>query len=399
HRWPHFLPDGEHVLFTVNDHSGDWDKAKIVITSLKTPRRQTLIEGDCARYAAGFLLFARFGTLFAVRLDLDHLKVSGQALPVVTNLNYFPWNGTAQYAVAAHGPLFYVTPDRSLSQSQLVWLSRTGTITPISDLRRNYEEAHLSPDDRTLLVGARDVHNDLWSYDFTRQSWTRLTSGGDNNNSLWLPDGKRIIFSSSRNGPVNLFTMSTDGNGPPTQLTRSDKYWLYAYSSTPDGRLLTIDQQNLDTGLDIMIANREDGRLEPFQVTPFDEGHALFSPNGKWIAYQSNESGRQEVYVRPFHGPGKWIISVGGGTSPFWRRDGHELFYADGDKFYAVDISTTSTLRAGKPHLVFGLPFVSVCDVSADGQRFVAVKSEKPLPIREINVVLGWPQLLAADRR
>src|SRR6266702_4985980 len=187
-----------------------------------------------------------------------------------------------------------------------------GTITPISEMRKNYGGAHLSTDGKTLVVGARDLHDDLWSYDLDRQSWVRLTSGGDNNNGLWSPDGKQIIFSSSRNGPVNLFTMSSDGNGPPTQLTRSDKYWLYAYSSTPDGRFLVIDQQNRNTGVDIMIANRQDGSLEPFQVTPAYEGNARFSPDGQWIAYQSTESGRQEVYVRPFHGPGKWIISVGG---------------------------------------------------------------------------------------
>src|SRR5437867_2014292 len=393
HRWPQFLPDGEHVLFTVNDYSGDWDRAKILLVSLKTGERRIVVDGDCPRYAEGFLLFARFGTLFAAPFDLSALKLVGQPVPVVTDLDYLPFNGIARYAVAASGPLFYVTPDRSSSQNQLVWVSRTGTITPISDIRRDYEEARLSPDNKTLVVDVTDVHDDLWTYDFDRQSWARLTSGGDNNSPLWSPDGKQIIFSSSRNGPVNLFTMSADGNGLPSQLTKSQNYWLYTYSSTPDGRFLTIDRQTPDAGLDIMIANRDDGLLEPFQATSSDEGAAVFSPDVKWCAYQANESGRWEVYVRPFHGPGKWIISVGGGRAPLWRRDGRELFYRNGDKFYAVDVQTKSDFHAGKPHQLFDLPFVEVQDVSADGRRFVAVKGEKPLPICEINVVLGWTKL------
>ena len=397
HRWPHFLPDGDHVLFTFNDYSGDWDRAKIASVSLTSGERRTIVNGDYPRYSAGFLLFARFGTLFALRFDPHKLMVEGKPVAVVNDMRYLAFNGTAQYAVSAHARLFYIPSNPSRSERQLVWVGRTGNIEPMSEVRKNYREARLSPDGKTLLVGATELHDDLWSYDFDRQSWTRLTSGGDNSEGVWLPDGKQIIFSSNRNGPVSLFTMPADGSAPAKVLAKSEKYWMYAYSSTPDGQHFTVEEQRPDTGTDILIGTMETGRMERFQASPFDESDPLFSPDGKWIAYQSNESGRDEVYVRRFHGPGKWVISVGGGESPFWRRDGRELFYSQGSKFYAVGVDATSSFHAGKPRLLFDLPSVQPTDVSAEGQRFVGIKSPNALPVWQINVVLNWPELIQTE--
>jgi Tol biopolymer transport system component len=224
-------------------------------------------------------------------------------------------------------------------------------------------------------------------------------AGAINQNPAWTPDGKRIAFYSNKEGPTNLFWQLADGSGGLEGLT-TGPYGKIPKSWSPDGQLLAFHENNPVTQKDIWILRLSDRKAEPFLRTPFLEGAPTFSPDGHWLAYVSNESGRPEIYVLPYPGPGgKWQVSTESGTEPAWNRNGRELFYRSGKKMMAVDVTTQPSFSAGKPRVLFeGEYFVSqfplmgtAYDVSPDGQRFLMVKeTERATSVTQINVVLNW---------
>jgi Tol biopolymer transport system component len=216
----------------------------------------------------------------------------------------------------------------------------------------------------------------------------------------WSPDGKRIAFYSGKEGPTNLFWQLADGSGGLERLNTSE-YTQAPNSWSPDGQLLAYIEINPKTGYDIWVLRLSDRKTQPFVRTPFNEGAPRFSPDGRWLAYMSDESGRREIYVQPYPGPGgKWQISTGGGTEPVWNRNGRGLFYRSGDKMMAVDIATQPGFAAGKPRMLFEGPYVPIplpntfpnYDVSPDGQRFLMLKPSEQAQTAptQINVVLNW---------
>jgi Tol biopolymer transport system component len=237
----------------------------------------------------------------------------------------------------------------------------------------------------------------VWTYDIPRKTLTRLTFEGRNNAPTWTPDGKRVAFESDRaEGPGSLFWKSADGSGMADQLTTSQQRQV-PQSWSPDGKLLAFSEVHPTSNGDIWVLPLE-GEREPqlFLQTPFNETLPVFSPDGHWLAYRSNESGRNEVYVQPYPGPGgKWQISTEGGTEPLWARNGGELFYLNGEQMMAVDITTQPGFSAGTPHLLFegqyhlqaGTAPASYA-VTADGQQFIMIKAAAQA--RQINVVLNW---------
>jgi eukaryotic-like serine/threonine-protein kinase len=218
---------------------------------------------------------------------------------------------------------------------------------------------------------------------------------------IWTPDGKRLTFRSMVSSSLNLHWMPADGSGTAERLTTSENQQSPG-SWSPDGHVLAFSEQDSTTGWDIWALKLEgDRRPHPFLQTPFNEGGPIFSPDGGWLAYQSDESGRLEIYVRSFPGPGgKWPISTEGGTEPVWARNGRELFYRNGDKLMAAAVETKPTFVAAKPKLLFeahyetGLyPSFPSYDVSPDGQRFLMIKpSEQESAATQINVVLNWSE-------
>jgi eukaryotic-like serine/threonine-protein kinase len=248
-------------------------------------------------------------------------------------------------------------------------------------------------------VGILDQESQTWLYDPSRETLTRFTFEGSGNiNPVWTPDGKRIAFQSNKEGPFNLFWQLADGSGGLERLTTS-KYLHAPHSWSPDGQLLTFIEINPATGIDIWVLRLGDRKPQPFLRTRFNEAAARFSPDGHWLAYISDESGRFEIYVQPYPGPGgKWQISTEGGTEPVWNRNGQELFYRSGDKMMAVDIATEPGFAAGTPRMLFEgryelAPFpIANYDVSPDGERFLMLKpseSAETAPT-QINVVLNW---------
>jgi serine/threonine-protein kinase len=268
---------------------------------------------------------------------------------------------------------------------------------------RTYEfpAPRFSPDGQRLAV---ETDNQVWLYDFARETFARFTFEGKQNlYPVWTPDGKRIAFNSNREGSPNLFWQRADGSGGLERLTSSElPQWPLSFS--PDGQLLAFAEVDPSGSYDIWVLHVADRKAEPFLKTSFIESAPQFSPDGHWLAYISNESGRYEVYVQPYPGPGgKYLISTEGGTEPMWNPKGGELFYRDGDKMMAVEIATQPTFSAGKPKVLFERDYmptngtIPFYGVTSDGQRFVMVKdNDQSAPITQINVVLNWFEELKA---
>jgi eukaryotic-like serine/threonine-protein kinase len=396
HLWPEFLPGGKALLFVALTNVNN---AQIAVQSVGTGERRNLVQGATQpRYApSGHLVYAQGGSLMAAPFDTQRLAVTGAAVPVVEGVLQFTTGGAAQYSFSATGSLVYVQGSGQGAQSKLVWVNRNGVEQPLAAPAHDYVAPRISPDGRRVAVGIRQQDSQVWLYDLSRETLTRLTFEGNANNPVWTPDGKRIAFDTSKEGPVNIFWQLADGSGGLERLTSSE-YLQAPHSWSPDGQLLAFITASPTTGVDIWVLRLSDRKTQSFLRTPFTEGGPRFSPDGRWLAYVSDESGRFEIYVQPYPGPGgKWQISTEGGTEPVWNPNGGELFYRSGERMMAVAIATQPSFTAGKPRMLFKGQYVPTVttppnyDVSPDGQRFLMLKSsEEEQKATQIVVVQNW---------
>jgi len=392
-RWPSFLPGGEWLISTSSDFSGDYDSAKLTVHSLKTGRTDVVIDGGTyGRYVApGTLLYFHAKAIFAAPFDAHSMRVTGTPTPIVSDVDYHLTSGLAHFAVASDGSLFYLPRVTSESDRELVWVDRDGAVSAIPSPRRAYDDPRLSPDGARFLVTIGPAsRSDIWMYDIGRNSWNRVTTEASNSSAIWSPDGKQIAFASNRNGKYDLFLQPADGSGRPTQVTVG-RTWDFPSSWSPDGKHIAVVEQFKTALPDIFVVAPE-RRATPVSLiaTPFDEVNAVFSPDGHWIAYQSDESGRDEIYVQSYPVTGRrWVVSTTGGANPMWRADGSELFYRSGSKMMSVSTKLTPEFTAGKPETLFKGEFSDSFDVTLDGRRFLMVRVPKPTPRTEIKVVLG----------
>jgi eukaryotic-like serine/threonine-protein kinase len=392
-RWPSLLPPGDSLLFTESDFSGDYENAKLVVQSLKTGKRKVVLNGATyGRYAKGHLFYLHSQTLFAVPFDVRNTRVTGPAVPVVSDVDSYYSSGLAHFAVSSDGSIFYIPRDSAASERQLLSLNRAGVATPITTSQRAYDQPRLSPDGKRLLVTIGPApKSDLWLYDIEGDTWTRLTTEARNESGVWSPDGNQIAFASTKSGGFDLYTMPSDGSAPPTRIT-ARRSWDFPTSWSSDGKIAVVEQYRA-TFDDIFVVTPQPGaEPTPFLNTAFDEHDPAFSPDGHWIAYRSNESGRDEIYVQSYPRPGrKHLVSTSGGTHPAWRKDGSELFYRSGDKMMVVAVRLRPDFAAGKPHMLFEGEFEDEYDVSAGGEKFIMIKRPPQPPRAEINVILGFP--------
>jgi serine/threonine-protein kinase len=401
HRWPEFLPGGKALLFDAMTSTFNWTRAQLAVESVGTGERQNLVQGGWQpRYASsGHLIYAQRGSLMAAPFDLQRLALTGTAVPVVEGVRQSTTTGAVQYSFSATGSLAYVPGTVQSAQLKLVWVTRNGAEQPVAAPARGYVFPRLSPDGRRIAVGIIDQETQVWLYDLSRETLTRFTFEGNVNlSALWTPDGRRIAFQSDKEGPQNVYWQRADNSGGLERLTTSD-YTSVPSSCSPDGQLLAFVQIDPATGFDIWVLRLTDRKAQPFLRTPYNETSPRFSPDGRWLAYISNESGRYEVYVQPYPGPGgKWQISTEGGSEPTWNPNGRELFYRSGDKMMAVDIAMHPGLTVGKPRALFAGWYeatpatFSNYDVTPDGQRFLMLKpadTGESAPT-QINVVLNW---------
>jgi Tol biopolymer transport system component len=410
HQHPHFLPDGRHFLYLALNSQPE--NTAVYAASLDAPKAQKRIlnVASQAMYSApGYLLFVREGTLLAQRFDAGRLEVSGEPVPVAEQVVSATLVGAKVFSVSANGVLAFRTG--GAGASRLAWFDRAGK--PIGPLGPPgvYATPKLSPDQKRLAVERVDPQTatpDLWLFDLVRTSSSRFTFDRESEAfPVWSPDGTRVAFASSREGPLNIYQKSSGGGAEEPLLKAGENNYPTDWS--PDGRFLLYATMKGDLWVLPLFGDR---KPFPFSQTPFSKNWARFSPDGRWVAYQSNASGQNEVYVQPFRegtGAGSaatFQVSTNGGTDPQWRRDGKELFYMAPDRtLMAVDVKLGSTFEAGSPKplfqtqavvtpLVFTVSTPSSYTVSADGRRFLVntlAEETAPTPIR---VVLNWPAAL-----
>jgi serine/threonine-protein kinase len=395
HRWPQALPGGKAVLFTASAAGSNYEEAHFVVQSLASGARKIVHRGGFhARYLnSGHLVYVHEGTLFVAPFDLDRLEMTGAPAPALENVSAYRFRGAAQYALSDNGTLVYV-PGGTVGGRSIDWMDRAGKREPLRSARGLYSHPQFSPDGRRLAVTILDRYLDVWVYDWERDTMSRLTFAPENDESpRWTPDGLRIAFGSWRDSTKssNLYWKRADGTGDVERLTESE-FPQRPGSWHPNGKFLAFTETKAGGGdvLILPIEGDESSGLKPGQPTafldePFSEVHPSFSPDGRFLAYASYESGRFDVFVQSFPGPGgKWLISTDGGTWPTWSQNGEELFYrtADASRImvatYAVE---GETFRAEKPRLwsegrFTPTPGFRNFDLHPDGDRFAVLVAD-----------------------
>ena len=410
YRWPEILPGGKAVLFVIANAQdiGSFSESKIVAMRLDTREKKILpILGTYPRYSpSGHLLFERDGRVFAVAFDPHRLEVTGQPVPVLDGVKTSPNSGAADFAVSDTGSLVYLPENAYIHDGQIVWVDRKKQVKELAAPARHYGSPHISPDGQRIAVAipSGSSGSDVWVYEIPHGTLTRLTFDEHSSAPIWSPDGKRIAFATTRPTGPAILVKPADGSGAEETLVAGESLILVPTSWSSDGKFLAYWAVGSATGRDIWIAPLTGERKpQPFLQTKFNEMQARFSPDSRWIAYQSEESGRYEVYVQPFPGPGgKWQISTNGGTTPVWAQNGRELFYMSSGNFMSVSVTAQPTFSASTPRIVADYPpFLmgrlsnGVYDVSADGQRFLFVRANvENGPPDEVRVVLNWTEEL-----
>ena len=294
-------------------------------------------------------MFGRADTLWAVPFDVDRLELTGEPVPVLEGVS--SGGGAQRFGVAGDGSVVYISGQPGGTLRSLVWVDREGTAAPLIEELADYRYPRLSPDDTRVAVNIGGGAGDIWTCEIGRPACSRLTFEGGNL-PIWTPDGTRITFSAPA-GDEDLYWIAADGSGEAELLLERERR-QFPTSWSPDGQVLAFSETSvLGRGLDTLFLPR-DGEPEDLIVTSFDERSARFSPDGRWLAYYSTESGPRQVYGRPYPGPGgRQLVSIEGGDQPVWSRDGRELFFRNGDRLMVVDVEAGSTFSVGTPHVLF----------------------------------------------
>ena len=403
HLWPRPLPGGKVVLYSTASTRVGAIAAQRIDSGSRHDILQTPDAGAPDYVEPGYVVYRQAGNLMAAAFDIERNR-TGTPIAAVPDVLH--------YSVSAAGSLVYVSgKPPAARQARLVWVSREGTEQSVGAPPRLYNQPRLSPDGRRVAVDVFENGTQVWLYDLTREISSRFTFEGDNRHAVWAPDGKRLAFMSNRDGGRHIFWKRADGGGNEAPVPGGESIapdvLTIPYSWSRDGRLAFVtlapaapaELRVLTFGDD---ATTHSGGTPPmFTRTRAADGAPQLSPDSRWMAYASEESGRREIYVQAYPGPGgRWQISSDGGNEPLWSASGRELFYRSGDRMMAVDISTSGEFLAGKPRLLFEGSYVRSSagyaranyDVSPDGQRFLMLKSveRNTAPLTQIHVVLNW---------
>jgi Tol biopolymer transport system component len=408
HLWPYFLPDGRHFLYlaAIAQHAG----GEVYLASLdgKETKRFLLVADTNAVYAPpGYLLFVREGTLFGQRFDAAQLQLAGEPVHIAEQVQFNNWTHRGHFSVSDTGVLVYYSPAAGEQNAQLGWFDRAGKSLGLVGERAvsSYARASLSPNEKRVAFGLRDPREgfyNLWLLDLVRGTNSRFTSNPANDFvPIWSPDGSHIVWW-GREDPAGLYQKVTNGTGQDELLLKSDLSPVPTDWSA-DGRFIIYQQSGPKKKWDLWVLPL-DGERKPsvFLQTEFNETDARFSPDVKWLAYTSDLSGSNEVYVQDFPAAGgKWTISTKGGRLPRWRSNGKELFYISADeKLMAVAVKRSASFEAGAPKVLFDLAsvrrlrsdfiFFGDYNVTTDGQRFLLRISPDEAAPTQINVVVNW---------
>jgi len=410
HRWPHALPDGRRVLFTVQEAGTAFDDARIDVIDMETKQTRTIHRGGSfARYAAsGHVTYVHKGTLFALPVDPKTLEVIGPAFPTVENVVHDSRNGGARYDVSPQGHLLYTHGIFATATRVITWVNPDGSQTPILSKVEDYRNPRLSPDETRLSFSYSDSNGeeDIWVYDLERGTSTRLTfRDGMDRMAIWSNDGTRLYYAGSSGGfTPNIESILADGSGEPESDLEQGRARLPS-SISPDGRFL-LYKEEAGTGWDMWALDLETKQPSILIDTEFVSSNAEVSPDGDWTVYESNESGDWHVYVRRFpEGPGKWQISNIPAGNPTWSRDGRAVYFVSNSLLYTVDVEQNSgSIQFSVPRLVMDSPvgpagFLRNYDVSSSGRVLAAVSlatDENDVPIED-RLILNWFEELRSN--
>ena len=401
HWWPQILPDGDHVIFTA--YRTPFERATIEVLSIKTGQRKVLFTGGVFGFyvPSGHLLYAAGETIRAVPFDLKRLEVTGTALPVVDSVALNSTDGAAAFDVSENGTLAYLPTTSYVTDNELVLVDRRGKETRALPAIDRYDHPRLSPDGTHISVDIRTPSSagDVWVFPVGRAGGTRVTSeGGRDFGAEWTPDGRELIYS-SEHPTYDLYRRAADASRPPEPVL-TGRYDRYTGGASPDGRLFSFVLSAPNAGSELWIVPLT-GRATAtrYLANGFNLAHPTISPDGRWMAFDSDESGRVEVYVQSFPDPmrKRWKISPSYGSEPLWTRGGKELVYRKGDSVMAVSLEL-ETGRIGQPVALFAGPYQDnpgwtrprSYDVSRDGERFLLTRVPGDRPRPRIAVVLNW---------
>jgi serine/threonine-protein kinase len=404
HRWPQVLPGNNTVLFTIQTTTQiTYDDARIALLSLETGKWRTLFEGGSyARYVpSGHIVYAHAGTLMAVPFDLARLQVRGSPVPVQQGVvTTVATSGGAEYDVADTGLLAYVPGSTRPPERSLVWVDRQGVNKELPAPVNAYVTPRISPDGKMLAVQIFSAGSeDVWIYEFSRNTLMRLTfsGGGGSAAPLWTPDSRKVIYR-SRVPTLTFRAKPADGSGAEETLfgKELEDPGATPFTVSPDAKTLLFGRRNVTGAVGIYSISLDgSAKVQAFLQSTFNQSYPRFSPDGHWVVYTSNESGRDEIYVQPYPGPGgKWLISAEGGSYPLWARSGHEIFFRNDDKLMVIPVETQPAFKAGTSRMLFrGGNYVMLqnYDVAPDGQHFLMIKEkEAPASSKEVSIVLHW---------
>ena len=390
-RWIHFLPDGRRFLFykyhedqnNQGIYTGSLDSSQIRQVAPMPPTRAQYVKG-------GYLIYPRDGSLVAHSFDEKNLRFTGEPTVVVERLPFFDKTGWADFSASESGVLAYMT---EFPKTRLVWLDRTGREIGQIGAPGDYSQLRLSPDGQKAALRINDprtISSDLWIQDLARDTRTRFVSGAtDDSDPAWSPDGRRLTYFSCCEDDSTLHIKDSGDTGKG-QLPIKDQRFISPQDWSQDGRFIIYEKDQSELWV---LPLSGDGKPYAFVQSQSSDAGARFSPDGRWVAFVSEETGRQEVYVTRFDKPGeKWRISTDGGNLPRWRRDGRELFYLmTGGKVMAVQVKPGAEFVAGPPMPLFKAdPLSADYDVTADGQRFLFIASAPGTQLLPFAVVLNW---------
>ena len=397
HRWPQVLPGGKAMLLSTWTGPAR-DNRFVQVLRFDNGQRETIATGDSGRYSpSGHVLFSRLDALMAVPFDLDRLAAAGQAFKTADTARI--GSEGASFAVSNRGDLVNLPGDPHRMDIRIVWVDRTGHIEPVPVPVQDMANTILSPDGRRAAFNVHGPTNEIGIVEFERGVVTMLTTNTTGSQApVWSPDGRRIAYRGTRKGFRNVWVKSVDGTSEEQQLTRGEAVET-PLSWSPDGRnLLYYAATPTSNAWDLWVVSMAEGKAQPLVTAPLRQSAAQWSPDGHWIAYTSDESGRDEIFVLPFPLTGqRWRISTDGGIEPAWSHDGHELFYRGGGKIWAVDVRTSPGFGVGTPRALFTDSFVpgpnglTGYSISLDGKRFLFPEPVHPdPPITHIQMVVNW---------
>jgi serine/threonine-protein kinase len=406
HTWPSFLPGANAVVFVTARGGAAMATGQLAVVALDTRKVTRFgVAGSSPRFLpTGHLVYATGdGTLRAQAFDLKTLALTGNPVPVLEGLQV-KTTGAANYALSATGSLVSVSGNGLAEPRTLVWVDRAGKEALIAAPPRPYVYAWVSPDGTKASLDVRDEENDIWVWEFARQTLTRLTfDPGSDQYGIWTPNGRQVAFSGTREGASGVFLRSADGTGADQRVTDSGPA-QYPNGFTPDGSRLVLRMTTSGSEDDLFtvpIAGPGEARkATPLISTARTDRNAVVAPDGRWIAYESNDSGAFQVFVQPFPDVrgGRWQISTTGGLKPAWSRDGRELFYVANDQLMVTRIDTSQGFKPGTPEALFSTKAYYLrtngrnYDVAPDGRRFLMIKDQVVAGQAALGmtVVLNW---------